>query len=74
MYRTASRASIDFMTPQQMHAVAWISRQLAWERRLAQLRFEALVAKAGGDLPRGEVPAGSESTRPGAPDPTPTAA
>jgi hypothetical protein len=42
------------MTPNEIAAVAWLGRQLAWERRLARLRFEALDAKARPKLTRSD--------------------
>jgi hypothetical protein len=54
-----------------MNVVAWIAQQYAWERKLAQLRFEALRAKAEPEASRrGEAEPG---VLPAA-EPTPTAA
>ncbi|HTL86169.1 MAG TPA: hypothetical protein VL856_13360 [Acidimicrobiia bacterium] len=37
---------IDAMTPVPTNVVAWLAQQHAWERKLAELRYEARRAKA----------------------------
>jgi hypothetical protein len=71
MLRTGEPPMIDAMTPVPTNVVAWLAQQHAWERKLAELRYEARRAKAESE------PARPDETAPVVPlaaQPTPTAA